>query len=353
MRLHGGPLSRTNFLIRTDRAVSVRSLVKQNKALSCLYYVASDIRAGRRLRRGDITTDSGRRHASQRIEDSLSYIQRIYDDYLSYGKIGSFSGRVCEIGPGDNFGLALMALGHGASSVVSIDRFYSRRDARYQEQLYERLRQDNHWDHLFEGPVAEDTIRGLDYRPGQAAETFFRDNEGCFDYVISRAVLEHLYNPVHALADMKRSLCPGGMLIHRVDLRDHGMFSGHHPLTFLTVGEGLYRRMTRHSGRPNRVLLPEYRDWLAQSGLNGDIMVTRVVGVEDEVRPAPWSELDAEARGKALEVVGRIRPKLAPRFASLTDEDLAVSGIVLVAKDGHEPVVSGASSKIEMENHRS
>lgn len=331
--------------------MSLRSLVRRNKALSCIYYVVDDMRAERRLRRGDISTDSGRRHASQQIEASIAYIRRIYSDYLSYGGISAFSGRVCEIGPGDNFGLALMALGHGAKNVVAIDRFYSRRDADYQKRLYAQIVEDHHWSHLFDGEIAEETIRGLDYRPGQAAETFFRGANG-FDFVISRAVLEHLYDPVGALDDMERSLNPNGMLIHRVDLRDHGMFDGHPPLTFLTVGDGLYRRMTQNSGRPNRVLLPEYRKWLDRSGMDGDIVITRLVGVEREIDPVPWSALDDTLRRKAIEAVNQSRPNLTPRFASLPDEDLAVAGIVLVARASRGTAASGSSRPNEMESNR-
>lgn len=309
-----------------------RDLVKSSKALTCLYYVVDDIRAGRRLRRGDIATDSGRRHSSQRIDESLSYIRSVYSDYLSYARIDRMAGRVCEIGPGDNFGVALMALGYGAREVVAIDRFYSRRDEEYQRHLYERLVHETGWRDLFDGPIAEESIRGLDYRPGEPAETFFRDQQGSFDFIVSRAVLEHLYDPLGALRDMERSLAPGGTLIHRVDLRDHGMFANLHPLTFLTVGDPLYRRMTRNAGRPNRVLLHRYRDWLARSSLDGEILITRLAGVTQEVGPAEWDALHRRDRDLAVECVRQVRSGLAPEFAALPDECLAVSGLVLVAR---------------------
>jgi hypothetical protein len=315
-----------------SHTVPFRDLVKSSKALTCLYYVVDDIRAGRRLRRGDIATDSGRRHASQRVDESLAYIRRVYSDYLSYARIDRMAGRVCEIGPGDNFGVALMALGCGAREVVAIDRFYSRRDEDYQSHLYERLVRETGWRHLFDGPITEKSIRGLDYRPGEPAETFFRDQHGSFDFIVSRAVLEHLYDPLGALDDMERSLAPGGTLIHRVDLRDHGMFANLHPLTFLTVGDHLYRRMTRNAGRPNRVLQHRYRDWLAQSSLDGEILVTRLAGVAQEVGPAPWDALCQRNRDSAVECVRKVRGDLASEFAALSDECLAVSGLVLVAR---------------------
>ncbi len=314
--------------------MSLRSQVKRSKALTCLYYVVDDARARRRLKAGDIETDSGRRHATRDIDSSLAYIKRIYEDYLSYAGIEAFDGRVCEIGPGDSFGLALMALGSGAQSVVAIDRFYSRRDLGYQKALYQRIADEHDWHQLFDGDVSEGAIRGLDYRPGCAAEVFFRDAQDCFDFIISRAVLEHLYDPLAALDDMSKRLEEGGMLVHRVDLRDHGMFENHHPLTFLTVSDGLYKLMTRSSGRPNRVLVHEYRQWLDRSSLDGEILVTRLAGVPEEIEPVRWAHLSDDLRARAIDRVREVRPRLARRFAALPDEVLAVSGFVLVARNG-------------------
>lgn len=69
--------------------------------------------------------------------------------------------------------------------------------------------------------------------------------------------MEHLFDPVAALDGMLEALRPGGTLVHRIDLRVHGMFRGQHPLTFLTLPDAIYTRMTRNSGRPNRVLFPD------------------------------------------------------------------------------------------------
>ena len=121
-------------------------------------------------------------------------------------------------------------------------------------------------------------------------------------------------------------------MIHRIDLRDHGMFAGHHPLTLLTLSEGLHRRITEGAGRPNRVLTPAYRAWLAQSGLSGRITISRLAGIGEEQDPAPWEALDEGAKARALACVRAIRPRLSKRFKAMADEDLAVAGLVLVAR---------------------
>ncbi len=316
--------------------MNLRQLVKRSVPLVCTYYLVDDWRAGRRLGSGRIETDSGRRHAGRDLATSLGYIEGIYRDYLDYGEIERFSGVVGEIGPGDNFGVALLARGGGAERVVAIDRFYSRRDPEYQAAVYEALAGRHALHNLFDGAPGETTLTGLDYRAGTPAEQFFRSAGISFDYIISRAVLEHLYDPLGALEDMTAALNPGGVLIHRIDLRDHGMFASHHPLTFLTIPEIIYRRMVRSAGRPNRVLLPAYRDWLANSPLEGSLRITRLVGIDEEVGALDREGIPGEIEEQALRTVAAIRPRLGSGYRDMDPHDLAVSGVVLVAQKARD-----------------
>jgi SAM-dependent methyltransferase len=284
-----------------------------------------------RLRRGRIATRSGTRHAGLSHDQSLAYIEGIHRDYLAYAGRDRFTGTVAEIGPGDNFGLAALILGGGADAVHAIDRYASRRDAERQAAIYRALADRHGLGRLFDGEPGENTLHGLHYHAGIPAERFFREAGLTFDAILSRAVMEHLYDPLGALDDMARALAPGGVMAHRIDLRDHGMFAGHHPLTFLTIPDAMYRAMTRHAGRPNRVLLPAWRDWLARSGLSGSLRVTRLAGVDGEIVPAAWPDIDAALRDHALGCVRDVRPRLAASLRGLPDEDLAVAGCVLVA----------------------
>ena len=312
--------------------MKLRALIKQSVALACAYYLYDDWRTRRRLAAGKLAASSGARHANLDIAASLAYVERVYGDYLAYGGLDRFSGSVAEIGPGDSFAVALRILGSGADHVHAIDRWVSRRDAEAQRRIYGALSEQHNLAHLFSGAPGEDTIRNLSYHAGQPAEKFFRDCGLQFDAILSRAVMEHLYDPLAALDDMARCLTPGGIMIHRIDLRDHGMFSGHHPLTLLTLPDAFHRRMTAGAGRPNRVLIPAYRAWLARSGLTGGITVSRLAGVGDEQDPAPWDALDEAAKARALASVRAIRSRLAKKFKAMADEDLAVAGMVLVAR---------------------
>jgi SAM-dependent methyltransferase len=318
--------------VKNRMGVDFRALIKRSVALACAYYLYDDWRARRRLAAGRLETGSGARHAELDIVASLAYVERVYGDYLAYGGLKSFNGSVAEIGPGDSFAVALRILGNGAEHVHAIDRWVSRRNPEAQRRIYGSLTEQYDLSDLFTGPPAEETIRNLSYHAGQPAETFFRDCGLLFDAILSRAVMEHLYDPLAALDDMARSLKPGGIMIHRIDLRDHGMFAGRHPLTLLTLSEGLHRRITAGAGRPNRVLAPAYRAWLAQSGLSGSITISRLAGINEEQDPAPWEALDEGAKARALACVSAIRPRLSKQFKIIADEELAVTGLVLVAR---------------------
>jgi SAM-dependent methyltransferase len=312
--------------------MNLRALIKRSVALSCAYYLIDDWRARQRLAKGELTTRSGSRHHALDLAASLGYVERVFDDYHHYGGLEQFAGCVAEIGPGDNFGVALLLLKDGAREVHVIDRYRPVRDKATQQRIYQALAAAHGLDHLFSGPPDEHTITGLVRHAGVPAESFFKDKPNTFDAIISRAVMEHLYDPRAALDDMAGALKPGGRLIHRIDLRDHGMFEGHHPLTFLTLPDALYRRMSAGAGRPNRVLLPAWRDWLAGSQLKDELRITRLVGVRQEFEPADWLALPQAARAEALARVHAIQPRLAAPFRDFAEEDLAVAGVVLSAR---------------------
>lgn len=311
----------------------LKRLAKSSYPLSCAAYMAHDWWTGRRLHAGRIETDSGRRHTELDLEASLAYIERVYSDYCRWGGVDHFEGTLGELGPGDNFGVALLALAGGARHVHAIDRYRSRRDPERQREIYGALSMKHGLDELFEGAPDEDSILGVSYHAGRPAEEFFRESGLRFDAILSRAVMEHLYDPLGALDDMLGALESGGLMIHRIDLRDHGMFEGRHPLTFLRIPEPVYRRMTRNSGRPNRVLLPDYRRWLdSRDDVDGEIRLSHLVGSDRELGPCLPLDVPQDEMERALARVAELRGHFARRFRDVSDEDLAVSGIVLVVR---------------------
>jgi len=310
--------------------MSFSTFIKQYPALACAYYVYDGWQRRRRLARGDIRTTSGTRHVDLDVGQSVAYITQVWRDYLRWSGRSAITGRVVEIGPGDNFGVALLLLRHGAEFVEAIDKFAPHRDAAAQARIYQALSDIHDLGALFSGPPREDTMRHVNYLPGMPAERYFADCPP-FDAVLSRAVLEHLDDPLGSLDAQWARLRRGGLLLHRVDLRDHGMFSGNHPLTFLTISDRLYSLIADQTGRPNRILLPAYRAHAAAQRWPARFGITRLVGVAEEFDSLAWEQLPDAARTQALAAVMAIRPRLNPRFRALHDRDLAVSGFVLRA----------------------
>ena len=321
-----------------SRAVAaIRSMVKKNFPLTCASYLLLNYLEGRRYKKGNVQTHSGMRHADLDPALSVEYIKEVFSDYKSYGKIERFHGRVVEIGPGDNAGVAMLIAADGAESVDMVDRYYSARDPKRQSAVYKALvSSSENLRSLYSAAdlFREETFPRLKrhYGPDASAEEFFATREG-YDFIVSRAVMEHTYDPELAIARMAHALSPGGVMIHQVDLRDHGMFTPvFHELKFLEVPEPIYSRMTRSSGRPNRVLIDRYRSTLDASGLDYTILVTALVAVGDVTPHLPYDAIPEASRRIAEECVEAARPKLARRFQLLAARDLAVSGILIIAR---------------------
>jgi hypothetical protein len=136
---------------------------------------------------------------------------------------------------------------------------------------------------------------------------------------------------------MAACLKPGGRMLHKIDFRDHGMFTpAHSELTFLRYPGPLYRQMTRRSGRPNRVLLHRYRGLAEElaappAGLRVTILMTSLVD-EGKITPyAPFAVIPAAARRRTVGRVAAERRYFAAEFAYVSSADLVVTGIFWVA----------------------
>jgi SAM-dependent methyltransferase len=224
----------------------------------------------------------------------------------------------------------------GCDQVDLPDRFSPVRDPAQQARIYDALWRADPQVRAVLGdpdPSDESTFAGLRrYNgPDGAAERFF-DLHGGYDHIVSRSVLEHVVDPDRALRSMASALAPGGRMIHKVDLRDHGLYTPFaHELKFLEVRESVYRLMDRWSGRPNRLRLDTYRAALDATGLEYQILVTRLASVGDIDPHVPYAHIDAGLRDASARYVEEVRPRLAARFRSLSTEDLSVAGIFIVA----------------------
>lgn len=310
------------------------------------FSVAQNLRMRFRALSGDTRTTITTTPKHEAAADTVARAREVFGDYLHYGGIAAdalLDKRVLEIGPGDNLGVALMFVASGASHVVALDKFRAPEDATRSRELWNALRTqlDDRARARLDRAVSRNGTMELDpdrlrYLPGHAIETCPTALEpASFDYIVSRAALQEIHEIDAAFSAMDRLLRPGGLMIHRLDFRDYGMFSaeGMHPLTFLTIPDVVYRWMSTATRKPNRRLREFYRQRLAEWGYDVRVLATHVLGNEHDLDPHKETlEPDVDYTDANLDLIHRIRPRLRPEFNRCSDDELLTSGIVLVGR---------------------
>lgn len=259
-------------------------------------------------------------HLHKDVSQSVAYILEVVNDYLRYAGLpeNALQGRdVLEIGPGDSLGVALMLAGRGVRQVVCVDRFATHRDPGKERRILARLvelappaareRMKRCLDR--EGRIRGDVIRYLSDTPIERAAEKLGGMK--FDYVVSRSVLEHVYDIDEAYASCRTLIRDGGLMIHKVDLSNQSIIE-RHPLQFLTHSHAAWRLMSSHIGRINRCRWPQHRDALDRNRFRIE-------------RFGATAILD-------LSQVRSIRPRLAPPFREMADEDLSIYGFFVVCR---------------------
>lgn len=276
-------------------------------------------------------------HRALPLQESIDYIERVFGDYLRYGGMKHFHGTVAELGPGDNAGVALLIRKNGGEHVDLIERFQPYVDERQRQRIYDALLKR----HSLE-PVDSDPHRlgstGITWMNTSAEKFLAACADDSYDFIISRAVLEHLAHPLSALRDMSRALRPGGLLLHEVDLRDHGHFSrSHDEFTWLGFPSWLWSFMTDRSGRPNRVLLHRYREVLEHlqrtDGIEFQLLVRSLVGGQEIDPGVPFDAVPQDLRDRAVALIESQRGRFAREFRDVNAADLAVTTVFIVVQN--------------------
>lgn len=326
-------------------SAALKEVAGRSKTLIILHRIYDNWRRRRAFQSGKTNTAYGSTHETWSLEKSVSYIDLVYREYLEYSGLtpAAFAGkRVLEVGPGDNFGVALKFLIAGAAQVVCLDKFYSERNQEQQIRIYHELRKQLSPEETrvfdeaikLEGEIKLNPER-LVYIYGHGVEDADQILEpDSFSFIVSRAVIHNVYELDRGFAAMDRLLAPGGYMLHKIDFSDENMFSsrGMHPLTFLTIPESIYRLMARDSGKPNRMLINDYREQLRKRGYEGKLFVSAVLGVGALSPYKERIEREVDYGHKTVSLIDEIRPKLALPYRKLAEEDLAAAGIFLVAQ---------------------
>jgi SAM-dependent methyltransferase len=227
---------------------------------------------------------------------------------------------VLEYGPGDTLGVALLMYAYGAKRVDCVDRFALSSLSESNIEVYTYIL--NSLDPI-RRKRANDAFREKGcpesgWNP--SAVTYSVTRNGCagggreYDLIISRAVLEHVNDLEETIIDIKRSLKPGGISIHQVDLKSHGL-DRYTPFDFLTWPTLIYGLMYSRKGFPNRWRVDKYKELAVQSGLSMKKLI-------------PIDRLDTEK-------VNLIYGKLARELKGVSREDLSWKSFWMVLE--HAP----------------
>jgi SAM-dependent methyltransferase len=324
-----------------------RRAARKSKIAIVAFKICDNWRIKRQLSRGRVETSHGSTHLSLATAESLSYINSQFEDYMSYAGLteADLQGKtLLELGCGDNVGLALRFIAAGVARAICVDKFYSRRDPVQQREIYLALRNSLTPEQQRRCDEAISLEDGIQLQPhrlqllygtslAQAASSLDSIPKQ-FDFVVSRAVLEEIWDLDSVFQEMDLVLAPGGYTLHKIDLSDYGMFSGAgmNPLTFLTIPDSVYRLMASDSGIPNRRLIGYYRSKMRALGYEARFFITAVGGKGELIPHKEALVLGEDYTESDLAMIERLRPRLTKTYRELSAESLLVSGIFLVGR---------------------
>jgi Methyltransferase domain len=330
----------------------LKEVAKKSKTAIIAHKIYENWRMKRQFSSGNFESLHGSTHSTiiKNLGESIDYINVQFYDYLKYSGLTREQLRglkIFELGFGDNVGVALKFIAAGASRVVCLDKFYSKRDLEQQRQIYLALRDAVAKDEQARFDAAINLSSGVEINPDKIVCIYGKDVEdatelaqlGPFDLVISRGAIQDIFDPDAAFEAMDRILVPGGYMLHKIDLSDQGMFraNGMNPLTYLTISDSVYRLMAVDSGRPNRKLRSYYIDVMERLGYQSQCLVTDIIGVgvpgTGNLHPHKEKiQLNVDYPNATLDLVNEVRSRLSTPFRDMSDEELIIDGIFIIAK---------------------
>jgi SAM-dependent methyltransferase len=281
---------------------------------------------------------SGATHSRFTLAQGVEYVTRVVDDYLrmaGWSAADLRDKRILEIGPGDNLGVALLFASAGATTVVCLDRFVSVRDEDRNRAVYRELANTVRPEFGDVRKLLDDqgaiSAPNIHLKTGVAIERAMDLlHRGSFDVILSRAVLEHVYDLSAAWRSMDALLAANGIMLHKVDFRNHGIYGSLHPLRFLGVAEPLWTLVSTPDPTLNRHRLSAYEELAADSGHSLHCAVTHLSSRDAEFVPprVGWRQGE-DYTVDDLRFVEESRALLIEPFRSMSARDLLINGVFL------------------------
>lgn len=298
-------------VINTFRRITHATLSNQIARYAPALYVRLTAQTGRGA--GEDTPDL--------VDD---YFETCFDDYMERldvekpAQADYLQGKnILEYGPGDVPGVAILMVAHGARHVLCVDRFplvrMSAKNIQIASVLLERMPASlrERGAACFKQPARPESGFNPTFIEYLVRPSGLSGMSATADLVISRAVLEHVNDLPATFRDMYAALKPGGIAIHQVDLKSHGLHR-ENQLDFLDWPDWLWSMMYSEKGVPNRLRVNAYRDAVAQCGFELLDLTPTLLASHEEIHA--------------------VRPSLARRFRDLSDEDLSWLGFWLVCR---------------------
>ena len=184
------------------------------------------------------------------VAKDVEYAVKIGNEYLQQLAQVGLSARgiaVLELGPGINYGSALLLAAHDARVIVA-DRFLVPWQSPYHDRFYAEL---GAWVRRNAPEADASVVERFAASRGRAsplvrevaapAESLREVGTAEVDVVLSNAMLEHSVRPTAVARELFRVTQPGGYGIHQVDFRDHRDFS--RPLEYLLLSREEFARV--------------------------------------------------------------------------------------------------------------
>ena len=271
-----------------------------------------------------LTHQTGRGNEKESAIESAHYFFDCVNDYLS--KLGIDKEdcqdflkdkKILEYGPGDTLGVALLMYAYGAESVECIDRFPLSTDSKKSSEIYLELinRLEKKYLERASSAFIEKGNPSSGFKPELISYSVQSNGlSGAvqeYDLILSRAVLEHVNNLEGTILDIEQALKKGGISIHQVDLKSHGL-DRYRDFDFLSWPQYLYKLMYSHKGFPNRWRVNKYLQLVEKSEL-------KLVSIT--------------ATGKLeTKCINAIKDKLTSQFRSISTEELSWLGFWIILK---------------------
>lgn len=251
-------------------------------------------------------------HCFQDYREQLGLDSEEFSEYLK-------NKHILEYGPGDILGVALLLYAFGADKMVCIDRFPLSKITDKNIRVYQHILNSLHGDARARAEQAFNETgkiqsgfnpRYIDYK---VTKNGLSGDHSAYDLIISRAVLEHVNSLEATMLDIKNGLKSGGISIHEVDLKSHGL-DRYTTLDFLTWPTSIYKLMYSHKGFPNRWRIDQYKKLANDSNLSIKKLIPTASAEKEKVRT--------------------IYPKVAKEFSQITPEEMSWLGFWMVL--GHD-----------------